>query len=371
MEEIGLYVHIPFCVSKCSYCNFVSFPNCENKFLDYLNALKIEIEKRAKECKNKLVNTIYIGGGTPSVVPNDYIPQILECIRQHYKLTSKPEITVEANPNSFDYDKAKAWANAGVNRISFGLQAAQKRLLRILNRPHTFKDFKKAVFFAHLAGIKNVNADILLGLPKQSWRDVRATIIKVIKTGVKHVSAYGLILEEDTPLFNKVKNSQLTIPTDEKSVDIYKKTRKILEKYAFYRYEISNFCLEGYECKHNLNYWARGEFVGFGVAAYSFLNGVHWDNTLKLDDYILNPDNKLNKEKETEKTAKEEMIMLALRTDKGLDLNEYNKKFNVHFIKEYQKQILKLIKEGSVIIVNDHLKVLKTEITNLIIEEFF
>lgn len=371
MEKIGLYVHIPFCVSKCSYCNFVSFPNCEKRFDEYIVALKTEIEKRAKECKQKHVSTIYIGGGTPSILPAEYIPQILDCIKSNYDLCSKPEISVEANPNSFDYEKAKLWAKAGVNRISFGLQAAQKRLLKILNRPHTFKDFKNAVLFAHLAGIKNVNADILLGLPKQRWCDVRMTINKVVKTGVKHISAYGLILEENTPIFNKVKNGELTIPSDEKSVMIYKKTCKKLEKFAFYRYEISNFCLEGYECKHNLNYWARGQFVGFGVAAYSFLNGCHWENTSKLDDYIKNPDNKLNVEKETLKTAKEETIMLALRTEKGLDLNEFNKKFNTQFIKEYQNQLIKLLKNGSIIIVDDHLKVLKTEITNLIIEEFF
>lgn len=371
MEKIGLYIHIPFCVSKCSYCNFVSFPNCENKFFDYLNALKIEIEKRAKECSGKHVATIYIGGGTPSILPNDYIPKILDCIRQHYILIEKPEISVEANPNSFDYEKAKAWASAGVNRISFGLQAAQKKLLKVLNRPHNFKDFKNAVFFAHLAGIKNINADILLGIPKQNWACVRSTIKKVINCGVKHISAYGLILEEGTPLFNSVKSGKLTIPTDEKSVSIYKKTRKYLDKFAFIRYEISNFCLDGYECKHNLNYWSRGEFVGFGVAAYSFLNGVHWENTTNLDEYIANPNSKLNIEKETEKTAKEETIMLALRTDKGLDLNAFNKKFNVHFIKEYQKQLIKLLKDGAIIIKDDHLKVLKTEITNLIIEEFF
>lgn len=371
MKSVALYVHIPFCVSKCNYCNFVSFVGCENRFSEYLDALKIEISKRKNECKNVAISSIYIGGGTPSILPDEYIALILQEIKQNYNVLKNAEISVEANPNSFTLKKAKIWAKAGVNRVSFGLQAVRRKHLKMLGRKHNFKDFKNAVLYAHMANIYNVNADLLIGLPKQNWLDVKRSLKKVIECGVRHISAYGLILEENTPLYKKVEKNKLKMPSDEKSVKIYKKTLKYLQKYAFFRYEISNFCQNGFECKHNINYWKRGEFIGFGVSAYSFFNKTHWENTVDLSEYIKNPDNKINVEKETIKTAKEEMIMLALRTDEGLDISEYNKKFKVHFIKEYQKQLVKLIKDGSISIVNNHLKVLKTEITNLIIEEFF
>ena len=371
MKEISIYIHIPFCKSKCSYCNFVSFVNCENYFEEYVQSLIKEIKLFSKECKNTIVKTIYVGGGTPSILKAESIANILNEIYANYNIDDNVEITVEANPNSLTYEKVKIWADAKVNRVSVGLQAKSNKLLKLLNRPHNYNDFKNAIQQIKRAGITNISTDILIGLPRQKWLNINRTINKLIKLKVNHISAYGLILEPETKLYKQVESGELKIPNDDKSVKFYQKTRKKLEKNGYFCYEISNFAKIGYESKHNLNYWARGEFIGFGVAAYCFYNGVHWENTTSLSEYLKNEFKKLNIEKETEKTAKEEFIMLALRTTKGLDISKFNQTFKTDFKQEYAKQLNKLINNNTVKIENEFLKVIKTEITNLIIEEFF
>ncbi|MBQ8762385.1 MAG: radical SAM family heme chaperone HemW [Clostridia bacterium] len=371
MENLSLYVHIPFCKSKCTYCNFVSYSGCEEYFKVYLKALKQEIEIRAKECKNFIIKTIYIGGGTPSILPLGSISNIIETIKNNFALEKNVEITVEANPNSLTQEKAIEWKTAGVNRISIGLQSANNKILKLLNRPHNLKDFKQAISYIKNAGILNISADMLIGLPKQNWFDIKKTIKTIIKQKVKHISAYGLILEPNTKLFSQVENNELKLPNEDKSVKFYNKTRKLLEKHKYICYEISNFSQQGFESRHNLNYWARGQFVGFGAGAYSFLNGVHYENTTNLQEYLKKPDNKLNCEQETIKTAKEEFIMLAMRLSKGLDIEKYNITFKTNFLEEYKNQIEKLQNSGLIIIENNFVKVLKTELTNIVIEEFF
>ena len=371
MKGISLYIHIPFCKSKCSYCNFVSYTNCEKYFDKYINSLIKEIKIRSKECKNCEIKTIYVGGGTPSILPLGSISKIVNSIKKSFLVVENAEITVEANPNSLTLEKAIEWQKCGVNRVSVGLQASNKKLLKILKRPHNYKDFENAICFLKKAGIYNISADIMIGLPKQNWFDVRKTLKKVFKNYVTHISAYGLILEENTPLFDEVKKGKYKMPSDNKSVMIYKKTCKKLEKNGFLQYEISNFSQKGFESKHNLNYWNRGEFIGFGVGAFSFFDGVHWENTEQLNQYLKNPNNKLNIEKETLDSAKKEFIMLSLRTTKGLNIFEYTKRFKTHFIKDYEKQILKLLKNRSIVVFDGYVKVLKPEILNLIIQEFF
>ena len=369
--KFSIYVHIPFCVSKCSYCNFCSFVPNEKQIQDYLVALNKEIKYRGKIYKNREVSSIYIGGGTPSILPKNSIINIVNSIKDNFSVPKNISLTIEANPNTFDLEKAKEYSLAGCNRVSLGLQSHKKEILKILNRVHTYQDFEKAVFNAVSVGIKDINADILLGVPTQTKQDLMETLSKLVKLPLTHISAYGLINEENTPLTKAIQEKRLKLPSDDIAVEMYDYTVDFLAENGFFRYEISNFAKSGFESIHNLNYWNRGEYLGLGLNAYSFVDGAHWNNTSSFNDYLKNPTLILDYEKETIKTAKEETIMLALRMEKGLDINQYNKTFNTDFCKDFSNAINDL-KHNSLINFEDNkLKVNNFSISNAIILEFF
>ena len=371
MKKCSIYIHIPFCVSKCSYCDFCSFVPQNEQIQDYINALFNEIDYYKNKYHDYSITSIYIGGGTPSVLPNGSINKILAKIKENFNVLSQIEITIEANPNSFTQGKAQEYIKAGCNRISFGLQTDKLQLLKILNRAHNFDQFKKAVELAYSIGITNINADIMFGIPTQTIKDVKNTLSKLIALPISHISAYSLICEPNTPLTKAIQQGALQIPTDDETVDMYDFAVKSLEDKGFYRYEISNFAKAGCESRHNLNYWERGEYLGLGLSACSFIEGAHWQNTSNLYKYLKFPTKVEDYEPETTETAKEEMIMLALRTIKGLDLIKYNKTFNADFLEDYKDVIDKLIKENLIEIANNHLVIKKIYISNSIIAEFF
>ena len=370
-NSFAIYVHIPFCVSKCSYCNFCSFVANEQQMQDYLNALYKEIELRSKEYKNRQVTSIYIGGGTPSILPKNEIYNLVKCIKIHFNIPEKISLTIEANPNSFDLEKAREYKEAGCNRLSLGLQSDNPKILKILNRAHTFEDFENAVLNAKKCGINDINADILLGVPTQTKQILAETLTKLTKLPLTHISAYGLINEEGTPLTQAIQNKTLKLSSEDYSVDMYNYTVDFLKDYSFYRYEISNFAKKGYEAIHNLNYWNRGEYLGLGLNAYSFMNGAHWCNSSNFNSYIKNPMQVVDYEKETTKTAKEETIMLALRTEKGLNIEKYNKTFNADFLKDFANAINKLKTNNLIKFEDNNLKINNFSISNAIILEFF
>lgn len=371
MKNLGLYIHIPFCKRKCIYCAFVSFCNQNDKINSYFEKLKEELLFHKKEIEKKVISSIYIGGGTPSYVSAELIFDLMGFIKQHFKFRKDIEITIEANPDSVTLKKAKIWKNCGINRVSVGLQSINDKTLKLLNRPHNLKSHENAIKILNEVGFTNINSDILIGLMGQTKDEIKQTIKYLKNLNLTHISAYGLMVEEDTKLFDMINKNQIELINEEQSVKLYNFVCNELKKNGYFRYEISNFCKFGFECKHNQNYWNRGEFLGIGLSAYSFLNGIHYENTKILEEYLNKPYKQQNIEKETLKTKKEEIIMLSLRQEKGLDIQKFNKMFHLDFLKIYEKQIKKLLENNFIEIKNNHLKIVNFEVSNYIISEFF
>ncbi len=281
------------------------------------------------------------------------------------------EISIEGNPDSINTQKAIAWKKAGINRVSVGLQSIDDKTLQKLNRPHTKKDFVTAIKCLKEVGFTNINADILIGLFNQTPESIKRTIKFLSDQNLTHISSYGIMVEEGTPLHKLVKNKEIILPDEDKAVSLYNIAVNELKKHGYNRYEISNFCKSGFECKHNLNYWHRGEFLGVGLSAYSFLNKTHFENTKSLKEYLEKTYEKKNIERETSTTAKEEFIMLSLRLEEGLDIKKYNTLFHEDFLKRFAKQINKLEQSKLITFENNKMKITNFEVSNMIISEFF
>lgn len=340
MRDLSLYIHIPFCVSKCSYCDFCSFVPSGDMMREYVAALCREIAHCGQKYQDRLIQTIYIGGGTPSFLYDGAITQILGAVRQHFVLAENVDITIEANPNSFSLSKAREYAAAKCNRVSFGLQAIEQSHLALLNRKHDFADCVSAVSFSHECGIADINVDVMLGIPTQNIWDVRRLLDAVCDLPITHISAYSLINEPNTPLTRMIERGEVAEPDSLDVVNLYDFTVDYLEQKGFFRYEISNFARLGYQSKHNLNYWRRGEYLGLGLGAFSFVDGTHWENVADLPQYLANPVGAgINFERETLVTAKEEFIMLALRTTRGLSIAEHNERFGTDFLTEHHRAL--------------------------------
>ena len=311
-NKLSIYVHVPFCESKCSYCAFSSFvaPVEQEKYFD---CLCNEIE--SSKVRNRVVDTIYIGGGTPSCVEPKFIEKTLKMLKKHFKISKNAEISMECNPNSVNKEKLKKYFSLGINRISFGVQSLNAKALKSIGRLHTPKQAISAIKLARSIGFENINADLLIGLPGKS--NLIADARKLIKAGVTHLSAYMLQVEDGTKLKAQVENRQIKLASDVKCVKSYEKLAQVLQKRNFLRYEISNFALKGYECKHNQKYWSRGEYVGFGLSAHSFLSGVRIANANNFTDYYAG---KITTEKLSQEEVIEEVIMLGLRSNLGFSI---------------------------------------------------
>ncbi len=366
----GIYIHIPFCKSKCTYCDFASFPKELNKAESYFACLYREIKGRGEQLKNKTFDTVYIGGGTPSVVDEKFIVGALKQVRNCFNLVKNPEITIELNPGTVDEKKIKAYKESGINRFSIGLQTGFDDQLKRLNRIHTAKDFLIA---CNMLKGENISADILLGLVGQTEEQVKKTIDLAIAGNVKHISMYALTPEVGTPIYNTdYLNGELL--SDDEVADIYDGARKYLKEKGYFRYEVSNFAKKGFESKHNLNYWQRGEYIGFGVSASSFIDGRRFTNSFSIDEYcnaiIYNKVPEISSDVIEGEDAKFEFIMLGLRTEYGIDIEKFNKEFNADFKKDYKDALLK--KEKFIEINGNTLKI-KSEylyVQNDIILEF-
>ena len=332
----GLYIHVPFCKSKCAYCDFASFPNEIGKAESYFACLYREIEGRSKQYENTKIETIYIGGGTPSVVPSKFIAGAIRQARKCFEVFPDAEITVELNPGTVDKQKIEEYKSVGVNRFSIGLQTGFDEQLKRLGRIHTAKDF---LLTTNLLKGENYSADLLIGLHEQTAEQVRKSIDLAIAGGVSHLSVYALTPEVGTPIYTDYLNGELL--SDDETADIYDAVVEYLKEKGFSRYEISNFSKEGYRSKHNLNYWKRGEYIGVGVSASSFMRGRRFTNTFNIDEYmnavIYNKSPEISSDMIDGDDAEFEMIMLALRTSDGMSIEKFNKTFNKDFLVEYKK----------------------------------
>lgn len=362
MKKVGIYVHFPFCASKCYYCNFNSYSDKSNLQNEYIQALLTEI---ASYKSNKLlVDSIFIGGGTPSFMPDGTIATIISEIKKCFAVDIDCEITIECNPNSVNSTKAIEWKNAGVNRVSIGLQTANEKLLRLIGRIHTKKDYLNAVECIRNAGINNINTDCLIGLPKQQLSDVKHTLKIVTKLQCTHCSVYSLIVEKDTKLAKMLENKELTLPKEEKSLGMYEYACKFLKENGFNRYEVSNFAKKGFECKHNTSTWQMGEYLGFGAGAHSYINNCRYNNIQGIEEYIDAIQNKKlpveKKEKINNDEKFEETIMLGLRTKYGIDLDEISKNFKIDLLKTKRETINNLLSNGFINLVYN--KIIPTDL---------
>lgn len=289
--EIELYIHIPFCIRKCNYCDFLSFSAGEETRKRYMKALFTELKGRSVECGEYEVSSVFIGGGTPSVLKPDTVEELFGTIRESYRLHPEAEITLECNPATADREKLKRYRRAGINRLSVGLQTASDEELGRLGRIHTFEQFLETYSLAREAGFTNVNVDIMSALPGQSISSYEKTLRAVLhlKPMPEHISAYSLIVEEGTPFYRMKEQGTLFLPDEEEERLMYYRTKELLAQAGYRRYEISNYALPGYECRHNKGYWTRKEYLGFGIGAASLYREARFVNSSDMDAYIEAP----------------------------------------------------------------------------------
>ena len=398
-EELGIYIHIPFCKKKCYYCDFISFSGIEEKETKYIEAIQKEINsyKFEKYC----VTTIYLGGGTPSYLSLESIQEILKNLKEKLKNNEiaweKIEITIEVNPGTVTKEKLQGYKKAGINRLSIGLQAAQDRLLKQIGRIHTYKEFEQTYNWAKEVGFQNINVDLMLGLPNQSIQDLKESLEKVIANNPTHISTYSLIVEEGTILENKISKGELELPSEELERQMYWYVKNTLELNGYIHYEISNFAKKGKESKHNMNCWKQKQYLGIGVAAHSYLNQIRYSNTEKLEEYIANMKRLQDAEKddgnESEKNrniekrnadiyeiyerqiiedTEKEYMLLGLRKIAGVSIQEFKNKFVQNPLFLFRNEIEKLTREGLIMVDGDFIRLTNKGIdfANLVWEEF-
>ena len=320
----NVYVHIPFCKSKCNYCSFISFVDLELKDA-YLDALKMQINA---EYKSEKINTLYFGGGTPSLLTIDEIQSLIDL----FYLEKNTEITVEVNPDSVNLEYLTQLKKLGVNRLSIGAQTFDDEILKIIGRRHDSRQIVHAVKFAKEAGFENISLDLIYGLPKQDLKGFEADLQQAIKLDVQHISLYGLKIDEGCYFYDNQPNN---LPDSDIQADMYLKAVEVLKDNGFVHYEISNFAKQGFESKHNLNYWDNNTYYGFGCAASGYVNKVRYTNQSNLEKYIQNPLSKISEQKLTEQEILEEAIFLGLRKIAGINIEEINKKFRIDFEQKY------------------------------------
>ena len=386
-QDIGIYVHIPFCKSKCYYCDFISFPNIESKEDIYVEALLKEIKKYGKE--NKLlsengiekrynVRTIYIGGGTPSYIKASNIERIINTIKENFIIEDEAEISIEVNPGTVDFEKLKTYFICGINRISIGLQTANNKLLKTIGRIHTYEDFLETYKLATSVGFDNINVDLMIGLPKQTIKEVKEEIEEIVKLNPTHISIYSLILEENTKLYSLITSNKIKSIDDEKERKMYWYAKEYLEKQGYMHYEISNFAKPNYKCQHNIDCWNQKEYMGFGLAAASFMNNVRYRNEENLIKYLRNiangdySKNLIFDERLTKLAKMKEYMILGLRKTEGVNILKFMELFGISPFFKFMREFDKLVNEGLLTIDDHNIKLTNKglDYANIVWEEF-
>lgn len=340
MKPLGIYVHIPFCLHKCAYCDFYSQTDC-GKAKEYTDALVAQIKSYKKHAKGYLVDTVYIGGGTPSCIDPEHICRVMNALRATFKLAENAEISIEANPGTLDSTKLSAYRSVGINRLSMGLQSSDDDELRLLSRIHTMKDFIDSFLLARLEGFDNINVDIMYALPNQKKELLLRTVADVIELEPEHISFYGLKIEENTP-FGKSREIADALPDEETQYNMYMEASKMLDEHGYLQYEISNFAKEGKACRHNLKYWHCDDYLGFGVAAASLFEGELFSYVKNIDMFIddsASPALVSSSEMLSPKDFAIQYMMLSLRTSEGADASEYERRFGRNLREEYAEKL--------------------------------
>lgn len=392
MKPLAVYVHIPFCVRKCNYCDFLSGPADRESRENYITALLREIHSYKELAGDYEVKTIFLGGGTPSSIDAIHISEILRALEEvfgfHAKDCPEMEITMEINPGTVTREKLQTYYNAGINRISFGLQSANDEELKLLGRIHTFEQFVENYQMARAIGFKNINIDLMSALPGQTIESYQNTLEKVMSLEPEHISAYSLIIEEGTPFYELYSEEsklepEKKLPGEDVDRQMYALTRKVMHEHGFERYEISNYAKAGYECRHNITYWRRGDYLGLGSGAASLINQERFSNERNLQEYIRLAESELPEgeyhrqlRREIEhlnvQDEMEEFMFLGLRMMQGVSVEAFQNYFEKNIMEVYGDTIQKLIDEELLVLENGYLALTEhgIDISNYVMSEF-
>lgn len=371
-KDFGLYIHIPFCVRKCHYCDFLSIPASGRMQEKYLDALIQEINLTPERNQGR-VQSIYFGGGTPSLLRPAQMERIMDRIYACFSVMAEAEISMEVNPGALEKDQVKTYKKVGINRISMGLQSTKNTELKMLGRIHTYEQFKENYKLFRLAGFDNISVDLLLAIPGQDQAEMLKGLQDLMKVRPDHISVYSLILEENTKFYEI--QDQLHLPSDEAERDMYWAANDYLFQHGYYPYEISNYALKGKECQHNIRYWSDGDYLGLGVGAASYWEGVRWRNVSDIQKYIRysfpRDIREITQEKEEQKHL-EEYLFLGLRKREGILVAKLNQVFDRPLEKLYAKEIEKMSREGFLEEVNGYLRLTPKGIdfSNLVFSQF-
>ena len=353
---LGLYIHIPFCVSKCNYCDFNSYKMDQNLKTRYLEDLKIEMDFYKNELQEdnniKEITSIFIGGGTPSILTSNEIKELMLSIKERFNIKQDAEITMECNPGTLTIDKLKVMKESGINRLSIGLQAVQNYHLNAIGRIHTYEVFEKNYKEALNIGFKNINIDLMYALPNQKLEEWKESLQKIVALNPTHISAYSLILEEGTKLYDMYQNNEFEIIDEDTDIEMYNYTINYLKENGYNQYEISNYSKDGYKCKHNIVYWNCDNYIGVGAGASGFIGDIRYSNVEGLDEYH----NKiLSNEKPIENIEVlsiddkiQEKIFMGLRMNNGIKFIDFKKQFDIDFEEKYKEKI-KVLEENKLI----------------------
>lgn len=396
IKEMELYLHIPFCVRKCAYCDFLSWAADEKIRQKYVDALIKEIKGYGNIYHDRVkISTIFVGGGTPSVLTGEQIRHICGALRQSFQISEDAEITMEINPGTVTDEKLCLWRQAGINRLSIGLQSVNNEELKMLGRIHTYEEFLDTYGAVRRQGFQNVNIDLISAIPGQTLESWKETLAKVAELEPEHISAYSLIVEEGTPFYQRYKGSgkitkktedslqsgegtdrYLPLPDEETERSIYETTGELLKRYGYSRYEISNYAKEGYACRHNLGYWERKDYLGIGLGASSLVNHTRYHNTADYKKYMRGIKEQKDIREEIEELSRsdeiEEFMFLGLRETRGVSAAEFEKQFGKTITEVYGKELKKLESRNLLVCAGDRIYLTKrgVDISNTVFVEF-
>ncbi len=375
-KDLGIYMHVPFCWKKCHYCDFNSYDDKFGLVDEYFQALYKEINGFSETDLIEEVGTVYVGGGTPSSVHPKYIQDALQLIKEKFKIIHDREITIEINPGTVNQEKISSYKALGFNRLSIGLQAVQKKLLKAMGRMHDFEDFLQGLQCARKVGFHNISVDLIFGLPEQTMEDWKISLEEVVKCSPEHISCYSLKIEEGTPFGKLYDQNKIDYLEESLEREMYYYCNEYLKKHGYSHYEISNYARGGFMSRHNHHYWACGEYLGFGAGAHSYFGGVRSSNFSKLEDYIERVESGKplmdHKEEIDLEEGMKEFMILGLRKLTGVSLSQFKEKFDRGLIEVYGDRIKQLLNEGLLIREDDILRLSSTglDLANKVFVEF-
>lgn len=361
MRSLELYIHIPFCIQKCQYCDFLSAPSTMKERQEYVESLCQKIRSYGELAKVYHVISIFVGGGTPSILEAGQMLEIFGAVRSTFSIDEDAEITIEANPGTVSREKLRAYRQAGINRLSIGLQSTKNEELKILGRIHNYEEFLETYKLAREEGYRNINVDLMSAIPHQTAEGWSETLRRIAELGPEHISAYSLIIEEGTPFYERYGEGRHNneLPDEDEERKIYRQTKSILKKYGYHRYEISNYARSGYECRHNLGYWNRTEYLGIGIGAASLIGGQRWNEGEEPE--TLSVENQM-----------EEYMFLGLRKMKGVSKERFLTEFGHEMEEIYGEVLGKMYRDGLLEQSGDYVRLTERgiDVSNYVMSEF-